>query len=150
MIYYDKYRKICYNIYTSFYVGHGIKIMNWFEHEYLVPVIIGNGKSERALAIDIRKKLGVVPCIFAERFGFGQRFSAICCRVKPMREHTLLTSLCDFAAELEEYKFPILIYSEDSAKFISAHSETLEARFVLCDAKHANELLKGADNDDYQ
>ena len=123
--------------------------MNWFDHEYVVPVIIGNGKSERALAADVRKRLGVIPCIFAEKFGFGQRFSAICHRVKPMREHTLLTSLCDFTAELEEYNFPILIYSEDSAKFISAHSKTLETRFVLCDATRAYELLRGADDDDY-
>ena len=122
--------------------------MNWFDHEYLVPVIIGNGKCERSIAAMIRRSCGAIPYIFAERFGFGQRFTIACRKVKPMNAHTLLIDLCDFSDSLEEYKFPVLIYGNDNMDFVSANAETLEERFVLCDISRANELLNGADNNE--
>ncbi len=122
-------------------------IMNWYDHEYLVPVFLGNDSSSIETAKQLRKLNSAKAHIFAENFGFLQKFSFICHRVTPMRNDLLLLSLLDFSKDLEEYRFPVIIYSDNMQNFISSNLEELESRFMIISCSDANALIKEKKND---
>ena len=122
--------------------------MNWFGHEYLFPIIIGNGKEERAAAKFIRRKTGIKPCVLAEGFDFLQRSYSICRKVSPMRDHTLLTAITDLCEGLEEYMFPVVIYGGENEAFIEANTDNIEALAVTFKVGLVKELINGVNRDD--
>lgn len=121
--------------------------MNWYDHEYLVPVFLGIDNFSIKTAKLLKKLNNSKPHIFAENFGFLQKFSFHCHRVTPMRDELLLLSLLDFSKDLEEYKFPVIIYSENMQSFISSNLEELECRFIIVSCSDANTFLKEKKND---
>ena len=135
-------RKLCYNAYIKFRKFWCVK-MNWLNHEYLVPIILGNGKEERAFARDIKRATGLLPYIFAEKFDFFQRFYASCQLLYCADETIRLMSISAFLDKLEDYAFPVLIYGRDFKDFVARHAEALEERLILCDINDASGLLNG-------
>ena len=111
--------------------------MNYLEHEYLVPVIIGSGRESLALAKAIYKETRIKPHIFADRFSLWQRLFCYCHKVSPMKSHLLLESLISFAESLEEYYFPIIICDEKAAELVKKNSEIIESFYII---KDLNEL----------
>ena len=108
--------------------------MDWLEHEYLVPVFIGNGNDIIKKAKDLKKKTGIRPHIFAENFSFWQRFVFCCHKVSPMRNEFMLESLKSFARELDRFAFPVIVKCDGySAEFIDAFGEEIESRFLAVD-----------------
>lgn len=105
--------------------------MNWLEHEYLVPVIIGNGRDSLKAVKEIYKATGIKPHLFAEKFSFFQRLGYYCHAVSPMREEFLIDSLISFVSSLEEYYCPVLFFSNDNKEFITNFSEVIENAYVV-------------------
>ena len=111
--------------------------MNYLEHEYLVPVILGEKSEVLKAAKEIYKISEIKSHIFAERFTLRQKWSCICHKVCPMRDFLLLESLCSFSDSLEEYYFPVLIScGKESDSFIQNHKEELECHYVIIDSEN--------------
>lgn len=107
--------------------------MNWLEHEYLVPVIIGNEPDSLKAAKVIYKATGIRSHLFAEKFSFFQRFTHNCHIVSPMREEFLVDRLASFAASLEEYYCPVLILKTEKSVLVKNYSDIIESAYVVAD-----------------
>lgn len=106
--------------------------MEYLDHEYLVPIIIGSGKKATTAAKRIKKITGEEVHLFAERFSLWQRLLYRCHRVYPLRADFLLMSLKSFATSLEEYHFPVIILcGDDPEKIVNENIEALESAFVV-------------------
>lgn len=102
--------------------------MNISEHEYLLPIIIGNGKEAVSAARRINKKTGARVHLFASKFPFWQRALFICHTVEPMRVEFLLESLTSYLGSIEEYFCPVIIICDDHAqRFVDNHSAVVES-----------------------
>ena len=117
--------------------------MNWLEHEYLVPIVIGNSHDAYVAAKRIYKASRIKAHIFAERFSFLQKMTYNCHTVSPMREEFLVESLKAFADSLEEFYCPIIVICNGGDKqFVEKYSSFLESSFV---AVELNDLFKKAE-----
>ena len=106
--------------------------MNWLDHEYLVPVIIGNGKEAIKVARKIYRKSGRRAQIFAESFTFFQRLEFSCHTVFPMKESFVFESLLAFSRSLEEYFYPVIIvYDDFSQEIVDKNSDIIESAFLV-------------------
>ena len=105
--------------------------MDWLQHEYLVPVIIGNGQMAYKAAKKIYRITGIRAHIFAERFTLWERLFYYCHKVSPTSGDLLETSLISFAESLEEYLFPVIILCDgESQDFIRNYSKTVESAYI--------------------
>lgn len=110
--------------------------MNWLEHEYLVPVVLGNSRDAVKIARKIYKATRIKTHIFAEKFSFWQKMTYNCHIVSPMREDFFVSSLMSFAASLEEYYCPVIVKcSDDDKKLVDKYSNTLESAYVAIELK---------------
>ena len=110
--------------------------MDWLQHEYLVPVIIGNNQAAYKAAKRIYKITGIRSHIFADSFTLWQRIFYNCHKVSPMSSGLLKMSLISFAESIEEYLFPVIIFCDDESQdFVKIYSETLESAYIVvsCD-----------------
>ena len=106
--------------------------MEYLDHEYLVPIIIGSGKKATTAAKRIRKQTGAEVHIFSDGFSLCQRLLYRCHKVEPMKADLLEMSLKAFAESIEEYFFPVIILcGEDAEKILDEKTESLESAFVL-------------------
>lgn len=102
--------------------------MNISEHEYLLPIIIGNGKDAVSAARKIYKKTGARVHLFASKFPFWQRAVFSCHTVEPMRDEFLLESLTSYLGSVEEYFCPVIIICDDHAqRFVNNYSAVVES-----------------------
>ena len=112
--------------------------MNWLDHEYLVPVIIGNDREAIKAAKALYKVTHIDAHLFAESFSFLQKLSFNCHSVDPMRDEFLLESLLAFANNYEDYYFPVIIVRECNKSFVERYSDAIEAAYVTV---NVSELL---------
>lgn len=102
--------------------------MNISEHEYLLPIIIGNDKNAVATARKIYKRCGARVHLFASKFPFWQRAFYRCHTVDPMRDEFLLDCLISYLGSIEEYFCPVIIICDDRAQsFVDNHSAIVES-----------------------
>lgn len=104
--------------------------MIWYEHEYLVPVFVGNGKSVIGKAKDLKRKTGIRPHVFAEHFSLFQRICFNCHTVKPFRNEFLLESLVHFSREIEKYSFPVIVRCDEFSEGFVKECEEIENYFL--------------------
>ena len=106
--------------------------MNISEHEYLLPIIIGNGKDAISAAKKIYKKTGASVHLFASKFPFWQRAFYRCHTVDPMRDEFLLESLTSYLGSIEEYFCPVIIicdkYTQD---LVDKYSDEVESACLV-------------------
>ena len=106
--------------------------MEYLDHEYLVPIIIGSGKNATLAAKSIRKMTGAEVHLFADRFSLWQRLTYGCHKIHPFKADFLQMSLQSFADSLEEYFFPVIILcGEDDERIVNENIESLESAFVV-------------------
>ena len=110
--------------------------MNWLEHEYLIPIIIGKSKRHRRIATEIYRRTRIRVHFFNEGFSFFQRLTWECHTVSPLRSEFLVESLISFIRSQNEYYFPVLIICDDSERsFIEENSEMIESVLLVVDGK---------------
>jgi hypothetical protein len=106
--------------------------MNWLDHEYLVPVIIGNSLECAVAAKMIFKRTQKRVHVFDERIPFLQRFNCAFHKVAPWRDFLIVESLTSYAQSLEGYYFPVLIVCNDFDKaLIAKNSEAIESHYLV-------------------
>ena len=106
--------------------------MEYLNHEYLVPIIIGSGKKASLAAKRIRKMTGAEVHLFAEKFSLLQRMKYRCHKVAPFKFDFLGMSLSAFEKALEEYYFPVIILcGDDAEKIVSDKIHAFESAFVV-------------------
>lgn len=105
--------------------------MNWLEHEYLVPVIIGSGRDAVSAARTIYRNTSIKPHIFAERFSIMQKMLCYCHKISPMRVELLTESLMSFAESLEEHCLPLIICGERTKSILKTYSDIIEAHYIV-------------------
>lgn len=122
--------------------------MNLSEHEYLLPIIIGNDKGAIAAAREIHKKTGARVRLFAQRFSLWQRFCFECRTVDPMRDDFLLESLISYLGSIEEYYCPVIIICDERARgFVKNFSKSVESACLAVEYKDFfNNQRKGKEN----
>lgn len=105
--------------------------MNWIEHEYFVPVLIGNDKNVIKCAKMIKKKTGISPHIFADSFSLLQKMNFKCHRVFPWRFDFLSESLITYAKTLEKHCFPVIIKCNNiTADYFASYGELIETYYL--------------------
>ena len=108
--------------------------MNWLEHEYFMPVIIGNDGFSLKVAKRIYKSTGIKAHVFAEKFSVLQRLAFNCHKIAPQRDEFLLESLLSFAQSIEEYYCPVIVVCNDECRrIVERLSETIESVFIVVD-----------------
>ena len=123
--------------------------MNWLDHEYLIPVIIGNDREALRVAKAIYKRTRFKSHLFGERFSFFQKLRHECHVVSPMRDEFIIESLFSFSKQLNEYYFPVLLICGDRAKMIAKqYSEGLESAFLVVKAEELLLYLEEEKNED--
>jgi len=116
-------------------------ITNILEHEFLVPVVLGNDSVAVKTALRIKKATYVKVHLFAERFPLWQRLLFSCHEVQPYKDCFFEDSLNRFALSLDEYMYPVIIsHGKKTDEFINCYSETLEAAFVAVRSDRLTDL----------
>lgn len=108
--------------------------MNWIDHEYLVPVIIGNGAESISTAKKIYKLTKKRVHLFAQSFSLLQRIQCVCHKVDPWRDFLIVESLAAFAQSLEGYFYPVVIVCKGDTitkNLIEKHSDILESHYLV-------------------
>lgn len=114
--------------------------MDYLQHEYLVPVIIGNSQAAHKAAKSIYRITGVRSHIFSDSFTLWQRLFYYCHKVSSKSQDMLEMSLISFADSLDEYLFPVIIFCDgESQDFIKNYTSTIESAYV---AISYNDLIK--------
>ena len=105
--------------------------MDWLEHEYLVPVLIGNGRTAKEVAKKIYKDTRIRSHAFAPSFSFWQKIYCHCHKVSPMRPDLLTLSLKAFAESIEEYCFPVLICDDEALEYLKSNKKSIESYYLI-------------------
>ena len=106
--------------------------MEYLNHEYLVPIIIGSGKKASLAAKRIKKMTGAEVHLFAEKFSLWQRVKYRCHKVAPFKLDFLGMSLAAFEKSLEEYYFPVIILcGDDAEETVEDKIHAFESAFVV-------------------
>lgn len=106
--------------------------MNISEHEYLLPIILGNGKDAVSAARKIYKATGVKVHLFASSFHLWQRAFCVCHTVDPMRDSLVLDSLLSYLASVEEYYCPVIIICDKYAQdLVDKYSDEIESACLV-------------------
>ena len=106
--------------------------MEYLNHEYLVPIIIGSGKNSTTVAKRIRKTTGAEVHLFADNFSLWQRMKYRCHKVAPFKADFLIMSLMAFEKSLEEYYFPVIILcGDDAEQIVNNKIAVIESSFVV-------------------
>jgi hypothetical protein len=110
--------------------------MNILEHDYLVPVVIGNDEKSLAKAKKLKKLTGLRVNIFAEKFTLFQRISYKCYKVSPMRKEFLADYLIFFSDTLDNFECPVIfIDKKDFSYVFGDECERIESAFMISDIK---------------
>ena len=118
--------------------------MNFFDNQYLLPVVLGNDDETLKVARILRKRHFEVH-IFSNELAFSHRIRLKYHNTRNTANWLLNIKLSDFIAILHESYTPILIYSQSYEKdFIKQYFSELEKRYVIMSAKTAlNYLVEG-------
>ena len=106
--------------------------MDISQHEYLLPIILGNGKDALSAARKINKSTGVKVHLFASGINILQRAFCICHTVDPMRDVFILDSLLSFLGSVEEYYCPVIIICDQFAQdLVDQYSNEIECACLV-------------------
>ncbi len=115
-------------------------MINYFDNDYSIPVILGNGITELKAAKLIGKEQDKEIHIFADKLSFFKRVKYTFHKL-PQSKRFLLPALSDFARSTHEYYTPILIYGTDYSDFVSESIDELESMYITIPAGEINKYF---------
>lgn len=122
--------------------------MTFFDNEYALPVVIGDGSKAIEIAKLIRRKTNLEIHIFSHRISFLDKLKFKYHKLSSGREDIALLKLFILAETLHESFTPILIYCDDKLEFIEKHFDELESMYVIISANTAkNYFFEGKENE---
>ncbi len=103
--------------------------MDYLDNDFLIPVILGDGKDSSKAAKFVRDVTKIRPFIFSSEFSLLQRIS-FKCRKLPLSNRLYAEHLCNFAYKISTQYSLLLIYCESYRAFIENNSLDLESRYI--------------------
>ena len=116
-------------------------MINYFENDYSIPVILGSDTDALIAADLIRRKGKTEIHLFADRLSILQR-AKFSFHKLPRTNRFILLSLLDFANSIHEYFTPILIYCNTFSDFVEENRHTLESRYIVMHVSETEKLFK--------
>ena len=113
-------------------------MINYFENDYSIPVILGNIADALKAAQLIRRQGKKEIHIFSEKLSILERSRYTFHKI-PRTNRFILASLLDFTNSIHEYFTPLLVYCDSFSDFIEENKAALETRYIII---HANEVKK--------
>ena len=104
---------------------------------YYVPYLLGNSKKAHGLSLRIYKKFGIISVICDSRRSFWDILdpTSMTALLAPTDSSRLISEQLLSLTDETFGSLPLLIpMSEEYARSISCERETLERRFIICDA----------------
>lgn len=115
-------------------------MINYFENDYSIPVILGNCADALKAAYLIRRKGKAEIHIFSEKISIFKRARYTFHKL-PRTNRFILVSLFDFTNSIHEYFTPILVYCDSFSDFIEENKSALETRYIIIHAKEVEKHL---------
>jgi hypothetical protein len=104
-------------------------MINFFENDYSIPVILGSGTCESNAAELITKCNNKKVHIFSEKLSVLKRVRYTFHKI-PKGERLLINALSDFADSVHEYNTPILVYGTSFSDFVANNLLLLESKYI--------------------
>lgn len=122
--------------------------MNFFDNEYALPVVLGDGSKAIEIANLIRKNTNLEIHLFSHKVSLWNKLKFKTHKLSSDKEDISLLKLTVLAECLHESFTPILIYCDDELGFVEKHFDELESMYVIISANTAkNFLQKAKDNE---
>ncbi len=119
-------------------------MVNYFENDQAIPIILGNCKEVTDAARIIRRNTNLEVTVLAKRLSFINRIRFRHRVLTSSKENIVLLTLKDIADQTSEYATPLLIYCDKhNGELISRHISELEERYVIILAQEINNYFKG-------
>lgn len=115
-------------------------MINYFENDYSIPVLLGNGTDTLSAAELIRRQGKTEIHIFADRLSVFKRAKYSFHKL-PRTNRFIIVSLLDFASSIHEYFTPILIYSDEFSLLIDENRHSLESKYIIIPADEIKNIL---------
>ena len=113
-------------------------MINYFENDYSIPVILGNDTDELNAAAIISRHSDKEIHVFADKLSLFKRVRYSFHKLSHSNNF-LKSALLDFAASIHEYYTPLLIYGKSFLNFIEQNKTEIESIYI---AIPANEVEK--------
>ena len=122
--------------------------MNFFDNEYALPVVLGDGSKAIEIANLIHKNTNLEIHLFSHKVSLWNKLKFKTHKLSSDKEDISLLKLTVLAECLHESFTPILIYCDDELGFVEKHFDELESMYVIISANTAkNFLQKAKDNE---
>ena len=114
----------------------------------LVPVLLGFSAETNETAHRMYRKYGVISHVFCDKKSIAMRFS-LCMKTHVIKhtadEMLMMQALADFSEQLgnKDVILYLIPCTEDYARMVWNHRETLERRFVIADKREMERVWFG-------
>ena len=107
-------------------------MVNYFENDYALPIILGGCKESIDVAREIKSKTSLEVTVISHKLSFLNKIRFNHLKLTSKQEEIILLTLNDVARDALEYSTPLLIFCEDhDAEFIEKYRSELEQSYVM-------------------
>lgn len=119
-------------------------MVNYFENDQAIPIILGDCKETIAAASIIRKRTDLEVTVLAKRLSLLNKIRFTHRTLTSLKDSILLLTLKDIAERVSEYSTPLLIYcKEHNGELISKYISELEQLYVIIPAEEIKIYFEG-------
>ena len=106
-------------------------MLNYFENDLAVPIILGNSEDAIKSASLIKRKTILPVTVLSEKLSAFNKIRFIHKKLTSPSDSILLLTLEHIAEEIPEFSNPILIYGFKENGFVSRNRSLLEKLYIL-------------------
>ena len=107
-------------------------MVNYFENDYALPIILGSCKESIDVAKEIQRRTSLDVTVISHKLSFLNKIRFQHLPLTSKQEEIILLALTDYARDAREYSTPILIFCEEhDAEFIEKYRPELEHIYVI-------------------
>lgn len=110
-------------------------MLNYFENDLAVPIILGSSKEAIQSASLIKRKTILPVTVLSEKLSAINKIRFSHKKLVSSRDDILLLTLEDIAEETPEFSNPILVYCFEENGFVSRNRSLLEKLYILISTK---------------
>jgi len=104
--------------------------MEYLNNDFLLPIILGDGKEASRAARFVYENTKIRPYIFSTRFTISQRLMFKCRKLQSLSDLAVVGDICKFACDNECQSSLLLIYSPNYRNLIQNYSFEIESRYI--------------------
>lgn len=119
-------------------------MVNYFENEHAIPIIIGDCKETISAASIIRKQTDLKVTVLSTRLSPLNKIRFAHRKLTSLNEDIILLTLKDIAERINEYSTPLLIYcTKHNTELISKYISELQQLYVIIPAQEIKVYFQG-------